>query len=122
MENENNNQNNHNQGYHSNICEVCGTNNGRCGRCGHRCGFGGYHILRWVLGIIIISWVFCIGVKFGEFKASVEGSGYGYGYNHMRISPMMGGATWSNADDTVYFTQSAPSTVSTGPVKVIKSN
>ena len=116
MENENNNQNNHNHHY-NNICEVCGTNNGRCGRCGNMCGFGRYHILRWVLGIVIISWIFCIGVKFGEFKASIEGSGYGYGYNHMRISPMMGGATWSNADDTVYFTQSVPAT---GAVQIKK--
>lgn len=107
---ENNNQN----------CQVCGSGNGRCGRCGNMCGFNGHHILRWVLGILIITWVFCIGVRFGEFKASFE-NGSSYGYRYGRVMPMMGGA-WGNAEDTIYFSQAVPATQTTGAVKIIKSN
>src|ERR1035437_2102934 len=52
--------------------------NGMCGCAwsgGHHMGF---HILRWVLGIIIILMVFGFGVQIGEFKATLESGNYGY--------------------------------------------
>ncbi len=107
-----------------NACNVCGSGNGRCGKCGNMCGFGGYHILRWVLGVLIISWVFSIGVKFGEIKTYLNSTGYG---NHMyyRSMPMMGGATFSasavGGTEDFVFTQGVPAT-SAGTIKVIKAN
>lgn len=108
-----------------NTCGVCGSGNGRCGKCGNMCGFGGYHVLRWVLGVLIITWVFSIGVKFGEIKTYLNSAGYG---NNMyyRSMPMMGGTTFSavgGAEDVV-FSQSVPATpgMMTGTVKVIKAN
>jgi len=103
--------NNHNQ------CQVCGSGNGRCGSCGNMCGFGRHHLLRWFLGILIITWIFSIGMKFGEIKAQLNSYGYG---NHYRAMPMMGGA-WGNTD-AVYYTQSAQTVpaMMTGSVKVIK--
>ncbi len=102
-----------------NVCDVCGTMDNRCGSCGHSCGFGGGYVLRWVLGILIITWIFCIGMRFGEIKAHLESTGYGYN-KHYKFSPMpmMGGATWSNADQ-VYFSQGVPveATITTSAVK-----
>ncbi len=104
-----------------NMCEVCGSGDGRCGSCGNMCGYRGNHMLRWLLGIIIITWIFCIGMKFGEFKAQVYGGGYG---NHMYFKasgmPMMGTTGWGNVDYTVS-TQAVPSMMTTGAVKVIKA-
>lgn len=104
----------------NNVCDVCGSGNGRCGRCGNMCGWNGTHLLRWILGIIIITWVFCLGMRFGQMTAGF-GGGYGYG-NHMyfRSMPMMGGATWGATDYTVS-TQAVPM-MQAGTVKVIKSN
>ncbi len=114
------------EGNNNNMCDVCGSGNGRCGKCGHNCGFGRGHILRWILGIIIITWVFCIGMKMGEIKAYLEASGYGYSNHYKyRVMPMMGGASFSGADQ-VYFSQAVPTTgavptmMSAGTVKVIK--
>lgn len=105
------------------MCEVCGSGNGRCGKCGGMCGFGRNHVLRWILGIIIITWVFSIGMKIGELKANLDQS---YGYGH-RVMPMMYGATqsgWSGGESNVMFTTSAvpASAVKTGTVQIIKSN
>ena len=52
---------------------------------GHACGSchshdHGHYLLRWVLGLIILAAVFGLGVKVGEFKASLEG---GYFQGHM---------------------------------------
>ena len=45
--------------------------------CGHHCGWGhGHHLLRFVLGILLLGLVFALGVKLGEFKAEVRGYGY----------------------------------------------
>lgn len=101
------------------VCDVCGSGDGRCGMCGNMCGFSGRHVLRWVLGIIIITWVFCIGMKFGELKAYLEQSGYGYGYRHMQVRTFNGGmpmmnATWGQAGDQVYFSQAVPTSPATG--------
>lgn len=101
-----------------NMCDVCGSGDGRCGNCGNMCGYGRNNLLRWLLGIIIITWVFSIGMKFGELKGAMERGGYG---NHMyyKAMPMMGGA-WGSTDYTLS-TISAPA-VKAGTVQVIKSN
>lgn len=107
------------------MCDVCGSGNGRCGKCGNMCGFGGRHLIRWILGIIIITWVFSIGMKFGELKASLDQ--YGYGYDH-RVMPMMysaGAQAWPAGDGNVTFTTSAAPVggmMKAGTVQVIKSN
>ena len=103
-------------GNNQNVCGVCGSGNGRCGKCGNMCGFNGNHILRWVLGIIIITWIFSIGMRIGELKASLNSS-YGYGY-HTRMMPMMGGAQWGEGNVT--FTTSAVPAVQSGTIQVIK--
>lgn len=112
---ENMNQNN-------NVCDTCGSGNGRCGKCGNMCGMGGNYILRWIFGILIITWVFSIGMKFGEIKAYLNQSGFG-GYGHSyRAMPMMGGVGWSNAQSDVYFTKAvpaAPTMMTSGSVRVI---
>ncbi len=100
----------------NNSCQVCGSGNGRCGSCGNMCGFGKHNLLRWILGIIIITWIFSIGMKFGEIKAQLHGSSYGY--KSMRVSPMMGGATWDQ--NTVFFSEAVPATQA-GSVRVIKN-
>ncbi|MFZ2621273.1 MAG: hypothetical protein WAX85_03160 [Minisyncoccia bacterium] len=99
--------------HNKNACEVCGSGYGRCGTCGHACGFGGGHILRWILGIIIISWVFSIGMKVGELKSELGGSS-GYGYRNMMYR---GQADWVGAGGPMMFTQTIPATVTTGAVK-----
>ncbi|MEQ1500217.1 MAG: hypothetical protein ABL917_02470 [Parcubacteria group bacterium] len=103
-----------------NNCQVCGSGNGRCGSCGNMCGFGSKHILRWILGIIIITWVFSIGMRFGELKAELQGSSYGNSYRHSRVMPMMGGASLDQ--NTVFFSESVPATQVGGGVKVIRTN
>ena len=74
------NEQQQNWGGHKCHCHggMCGNWNG-CG--GHHIGF---HILRWVLGIVIILMVFGFGVQIGEFKAAFEGGGYGYHGGMMR--------------------------------------
>lgn len=108
-----------------NNCQVCGAGEGGyCGSCGMSRNYFGNHILRWILGIIIISWVFSIGMKIGELKAMIETSRFG---NNMmfRTAPTMG---WSTAgtmmqDGNVTFTQAVPATgVKGGTIQVIKSN
>lgn len=44
---------------------------------GMRCG-GRHFLLRWILGIIIIAFVFGAGIKLGEFKERAWGGEYGY--------------------------------------------
>ena len=43
--------------------------NGMCGCAGHHMGF---HILRWVLGIVVVLMAFGFGVQIGEYKAAFE--------------------------------------------------
>lgn len=67
-------------------CGMCmGSKMGLCGSCGgHHMGF---HILRWILGILVLVMVFSFGVKIGEFKEAFEA---GSGYHHSRFeTPMM---------------------------------
>src|SRR5206468_6709926 len=99
------------------VCDVCGSGmDGRCRGCGHYCGFRGGHILRWVLGILIITWIFSIGMKVGELKSYLEGGEYG-GYAHMRynVMPMMGGNAGyydsTTGSGTVIYTSAAPATL-----------
>ncbi len=82
------------------------------------CGYRGNNLLRWLLGVIIITWIFTIGMKFGELKSSLDRSGYGYGMGgHMyRAMPMMGGS------DFTVSTAGVPAMMTTGAVQVIKSN
>lgn len=67
---------------------------------GMHCG-GRHHLLRWILGIVILVLVFVGGIKLGEFKEAVRGGGYGYrmmdrGYNAM---PGYGMMQWRNDID-----------------------
>ncbi|KND48220.1 MAG: hypothetical protein AB201_01320 [Parcubacteria bacterium C7867-006] len=110
------------EGNNQNRCDVCGSGYGHCGKCGNMCGYNGKHLLRWFLGVIIITWVFSIGMKIGELKASIEGYGYGH-----RAMPMMYGAQSGWSDGNVMFTTtSAPATMMTGvkggTIQVIKGN
>lgn len=74
------------------ICEVCGTGRDRCVNCGSSYGLGSASIARWILGIIIITWVFAIGMKIGEVRGALEVFGYGgKHYNSAQYMPMMGG-------------------------------
>lgn len=100
----------------NNMCDVCGSGYGRCGKCGNMCGFRGNHLLRWFLGIIIITWVFSIGMRFGELKAELGGDSYGYGYRSQRMMPMMYG--WQGGSGNVLYTQGTP--VESGTVQIIK--
>lgn len=46
-----------------------------CG-CGHPCGCGhGRHLIKCLLGILLLAVVFALGVKLGEFKAEIRGYG-----------------------------------------------
>lgn len=115
------------------MCQVCGAGvNGRCGACGMSNRYFGHHVLRWVLGILIISWVFSIGMKIGELQAMVEmNSPYGYG-SHMfyRAAPAaMGWSTGSmiapEEGNVTFTTSSAPAMmtgVKGGTIQVIKGN
>lgn len=79
-------------------------------------------MLRWFLGILIITWIFTIGMRVGEMKAGMEGR---YGYSH-RAMPMMYGAQGGWEEGNVTFTTSAgpmgATGVKGGTVQIIKSN
>jgi hypothetical protein len=79
---------------HNEKCEVCGSGYGRCGMCGNVCGVGGYGLVRWVLGILIIVWIFSIGMKIGELKGELRSSGYGYGHKQYMRGMMQGPGTF----------------------------
>jgi hypothetical protein len=67
------------------FCKMCGS--GMCYH-GHR-----HFWLRWLLGIVILAVVFCVGVKVGEFKGAF-GRGFNNraGYNtRLNSQPMMRG-------------------------------
>jgi hypothetical protein len=83
---ENKNAGSHPEGCRCMLCRGCGgMGKGKC--CFGMCG-GGHRfiILRIIIGIIILIFVFALGVKLGELKASLVGSSYGY--------PTMGGGSW----------------------------
>ncbi len=115
----------------SNVCNTCGCENGRCGDCGHYCGFRGGSIIRWVLGILVIVWVFSIGMRFGEIKSYLEMSGFGNSHMQYRTFPgpmqMQGWST--EGGNQVYFSQAVPATTvtsgtvttgSAGTIKVVR--
>ena len=63
-------------------CEMCegyhGGHEGCGGGCRHMHGMRCRHfLLRWVLGVLILAFVFGAGVKLGEFKERVWSNGYG---------------------------------------------
>ena len=104
-----------------NVCDMCGSGSGRCGKCGNMCGFGGGVIIRWVLGILIITWIFSIGMKFGELKANLDQNGYGYSH---RVMPMMYSGATGGEGNVTFTTSSIPAAgmMKTGTVQIIKSN
>ena len=67
-------------------------------KCGDKMCHGGccrhgvlYCILRWVLAFILLSIVFNVGMKIGEFKSMLQG-GYGHGYHSQsQYDPSYGG-------------------------------
>ncbi|HUC01890.1 MAG TPA: hypothetical protein VMA75_03215 [Candidatus Paceibacterota bacterium] len=66
---------------------------------GCTCGCGHYYAHRifwWVLGIIVLGIVFCVGVKAGEFRDELRGmfgGYYGRGYPMMQYHGGYGGGT-----------------------------
>lgn len=106
-----------------NTCQVCG-NGEYCGACGTKSNYMLNNVLRWILAIVVISWVFCAGMMFGELKARVDfSSPYGSG-NHMflRGAPAMGWTSVSSAGtagENVTFT--ASSAMPATAIKAIKS-
>jgi hypothetical protein len=82
-----------NKEYSNERCGMCGGDCGQCGEQGMRCerhgmgcrqmhgmGCGGRHLLlRLVLGLAILAFVFGAGVKLGELKERMVGGQYGYG-------------------------------------------
>lgn len=81
-------------------CPMCrcmaGKCDGECQHCGGNCHWcGGKHrIIRWVLGILILLFIFLVGVKFGELKSYMYGGGLGmgdYGYYPIHRSMMLNG-------------------------------
>lgn len=107
-----------------NMCNVCGSGNGYCGECGNMCGYRGNNLLRWLLGIIIITWIFSMGVRFGEMKAYLEQAGYDRGHVKMySASPMMGMSVMKDAAFTVSSTATpSAGAVKAGTVQIIQGN
>ncbi len=75
-------------------CPMCG---GMRSQWDCQCGYGHMHIhrhflLRLIVALIVVGLVFGIGVKIGEFNATVMSYLGGYGYYHDRgYNYMMGG-------------------------------
>lgn len=75
--------------------------------CSHCCGIhhlhnmdNKYHLLRWLLGIVIILVVFWMGFKLGEFKGyfgSYDGGYFGRGYGRGMMMNYLG------PDENAYF-------------------
>ena len=85
-----------------NVCEGCeckchGNNMNMCGgmSCG-RWGGGAHHLLRWVIGILIIVFVFCAGLKLGMMVGYLNDGGY-YGSHMFRK-----GATLQDGSNIYY--------------------
>ena len=75
--------------------------------CGLHC-FGRHYLLRWVLGILILAFVFSMGVKLGEFKERTWNGGYGYRqaeYTY-RGMPGYGMMQWGLGGDENWYTRS----------------
>ncbi len=79
----------------------------------HHGHYGRHFALRWILGLIILAIVFCVGVKVGEFKAALWGGGYGSPYfnHHMRNMPYGSGMMYQSygpGPDMMYNYQTVP--------------
>ena len=74
-------------------CMMCNHASGKAcmsGWCG--CGCHRHAVARWVLGILLITFIFCAGFWFGNMAAVFRYSGYGDGYGygmHSRYYPNM---------------------------------
>ncbi len=65
-------------------CVMCNHSSGKMcmsGWCG--CGCHRHAVARWVLGILLITFIFCAGFWFGNMAAIFRYSGYGDGYGMM---------------------------------------
>ncbi len=59
----------------------------------------GHHMLRWLVGLILLIIVFCFGVKIGEFKSELEHGSFMHGYGDYEMMHGEGqGATCSLND------------------------
>lgn len=96
-------------------CENCGTcENGTCSVSDHchmgMCGCGGWHrrcmmghwVLRAIVGIVILTFVFWAGIRLGELKSALYNSDFGYGMMGGRsaVSNMMGDRFYRNLDSS----------------------
>ena len=80
------------QNPHNCNCDHCNMS-GHNGCSGH--GHHRYFVLRWVLGLLILAIVFCLGMKIGEFKGEVYSGYYGGGYGQMhRMMPYYQNQGW----------------------------
>ncbi len=69
------------------------------------CGGHNHHLLRWLLGMLILVLVFWMGMEIGEFKGSLGGEGFG-GSRHMRFNKPMMENGW-DAHNMMYFNSPA---------------
>ena len=113
--------NNSQEGKGGFVCTCC--NHYGQGGMGGGYGWGGHHhwyggiMLRIVIVLVIVGFVFALGVKVGEFKANLYNMFGGYGYSHDMMygrgyySPMMmggGGVTSPTGGLLPQGTQYAP--------------
>lgn len=79
---------NHNHEGNNNVCDMnsCNCNMGMMNGCA--CGCGGKHrahIMRFVLGLVLLLITFCFGMNIGELRGQLEASQHGgYGEHMMR--------------------------------------
>ncbi|TSC60292.1 MAG: hypothetical protein LiPW15_170 [Parcubacteria group bacterium LiPW_15] len=94
-------------------CDNCGTcENGACSVSGHghmgMCSYGGWHgrcgmghwVLRAIVGIVILTFVFWAGIKLGELRSMLYNSDFGYGMmgGKSAVSNMMRNKFFYNVD------------------------
>lgn len=80
------------------------------------CNHGHYHrhfVLRWILGLIILAGVFCLGVKVGEFKEVLNQAGFGYHDRYDRMDRMHNQMFFRTFDTQVAPTLQTPATPGT---------
>ena len=79
-----------------------------CG-CGHHCA---HRVIWWVVGIVILGIVFCVGMKAGEFREELH---YMYGNSYYQGYPMMQ-RVYNGGGVAVPVTGSATTTSSNAPM------
>jgi hypothetical protein len=86
-----------------------------CG-CGHHCA---HRVIWWVVGIVILGIVFCVGMKAGEFREELH---YMYG-DYYRAYPMMPSRVYNDGGVAVPVTGSAQGSATTsGNAPMIPAN